>query len=123
MSKRKRGKIAKIESYWEGLLAAVPLVALLVTALLHWTMQVFLEPNLLMRLVKLIGLPFYILFVVLVPPVLLAWGIAFLCRRSDAVFAVVLLVLLLLWGFWYLIPPIVENWDAFSRFVEDFGAV
>lgn len=126
MSKRKKGKLARIESYPEGPLTAVALLALLallVTAFLHWTMQVFLEPNLLLRLLKLVGLPFYILLVVMAPPLLLAWGIAFLCRRSDAVFGVVFLVLLLVWGFWYLIPPMVENWEAFDRFVEDFGAV
>ena len=101
----------------------VPILALLGTGLLHWTMQVFLEPSLLLRFVKLVGLPLYILFVVLAPPLALAWGTYFLCRRSDVVFGVVFLVVLIPWGFWYLIPPILENWDAFSRFVENFGAV
>ena len=123
MPKRQQGKIAKLEHCTEGILVLVPLLALLGTALLHWTMQVFLEPNLLVRFLKLVGLPFYILFVVLAPPMVLAWGMHFLCRRSDIVFGVVFLVVLIPWGFWYLIPPILENWDAFSRVVEDFGAV
>jgi hypothetical protein len=123
MPKRQKGKITKLGNYSEGILVLVPLLTLLGTGLLHWTMQVFLESNLLVRLSKLVGLPFYILFVVLAPPLVLAWGMYFLCRRSDIVFGVVLLVVLIPWGFWYLIPPILENWDAFSRFVEDFGAV
>ena len=123
MPKRQKGKTARLEGYSEALLVLVPLLALLGTGLLHWTMQVFLEPSFPVRLLKLLGLPFYILFVVLAPPLLLAWGVSFLCRRSDVVFGVVFLVVLIPWGFWYLIPPILENWDTFSRFVEDFGAV
>jgi hypothetical protein len=123
MPKRQKGKITKLGNYSAGILVLVPLLTLLGTGLLHWTMQVFLESNLLVRLSKLVGLPFYILFVVLAPPLVLAWGMYSLCRRSDVVFGVVFLVVLIPWGFWYLIPPILENWDAFSRFVEDFGAV
>jgi hypothetical protein len=123
MPRPQKGKIEKLEGYTDGLLVLAPLLALLGTGLLHWTMQVSLEPNLLMRFVKLVGLLFYILFVVLAPPLLLAWGVSFLRRRSDVIFGVVLFVVLIPWGFWYLIPLILENWDAFSRFVEDFGAV
>ncbi|MHC4405893.1 MAG: hypothetical protein ACYTG0_40130 [Planctomycetota bacterium] len=123
MSKRTRGKIARVGGYFELFLFAGPLLGLLGTALLHWTMQVLLEPRLLMRFLKLVGLPFYIVCILAAPPLLLAWGAAFLCRRSENVFAIVFLMSLLFWGFFYLIPPIVENWDTFLELVEDFGAV
>jgi hypothetical protein len=123
MSKTKQGKFAKLEGFAGLFSVAIPLLILLATAFLHWTMQVFLEPNLLMRLVKLIWLPIYIPAVVVVPPLVIAWSISFLYRRSDAFFGIVFIGLVLVWGFWYMIPPIIENWEWFMRFVDEFGAV
>jgi hypothetical protein len=123
MPKAKQGKFAEFEGMAPLLVLGIPLLVLLGTAFLHWTMQVFLEPNLLMRLVKLVGLPFYILAVVVGPPLLIAWSVSFLYRRSETFFGIVFIVLLLVWGFWYMIPPIVENWEWFMRFVDEFGAV
>ena len=123
MSKPKPGKFAKLKGFWGLIWVAVPVLLLLATGILHWTMQTFLEPNLLMRLGKIVWLPFYILAVVVGPPLALAWGISFLYRRSQEFFGVVFYVLLLVWGFWFLIPPIIENWEWFMRFVDEFGAV
>jgi hypothetical protein len=123
MPKPKQGKLAMLNGYWGLIAVGIPLLVLLLTGLLHWTMQVFLEPNLLMRWVKLVGLPFHILVVVVGPPLAIAWGIKFLYRRSEEFFAVVFYVLLLGWGFWYMLQPIIANWDWWMRFVEEFGAV
>ncbi len=123
MPKPKKGKFANFEDYADLLVVGIPLLLLLATGFLHWTMQVFLEPNLLLRLVKLVGLPFYILAIVVGPPLAIAWSVSFLYRRSEGLFAVVFIVLLLIWGFWYMIPPIVDNWEWFMRFVDEFGAV
>lgn len=123
MPKAKKGKLAALEGYASLLVVGIPLLVLLCTAILHWTMQVFLEPNLFMRLGKIVWLPFYILAVVAGPPLAIAWSISFLYRRSEAFFPIVSIVLMLVWGFWYMIPPIVENWEWFMRFVDEFGAV
>lgn len=123
MPKAKKGKFAAFEGYASLLVVGIPLLVLLCTAILHWTMQVFLEPNLLMRLGKIVWLPFYILAVVAGPPLVIAWSVSFLYRRSEAFFPIVSIVLMLVWGFWYMIPPIVENWEWFMRFVDEFGAV
>ena len=123
MPKAKKGKFAGFEGYASLLVAGIPLLVLLCAAILHWTMQVFLEPNLLMRLGKIVWLPFYILAVVAGPPLVIAWSVSFLYRRSEAFFPIVSIVLMLVWGFWYMIPPIVENWEWFMRFVDEFGAV
>ncbi len=123
MTEPKKGKLASFEYFWETLLFGIPLLALFMTALLNWTVRVCLEPNLLMRLLKLVGLPFYILLIIIAPPLLVAWCASYLFRRSDTVFGVVLIVLMLAWGFWYLVPPIIDNWEEFLRFVDEFGAV
>jgi hypothetical protein len=123
MPKAKKGRFAAFEDYTSLLVVGIPLLVLLCTAILHWTMQVFLEPNLLMRLGKIVWLPFYILAVVAGPPLVIAWSVSFLYRRSEAFFPIVSIALMLVWGFWYMIPPIVENWEWFLRFVDEFGAV
>jgi hypothetical protein len=123
MPKAKKGRFAAFEDYASLLVVGIPLLVLLCTAILHWTMQVFLEPNLLMRLGKIVWLPFYILAVVAGPPLVIAWSVSFLYRRSEAFFPIVSIALMLVWGFWYMIPPIVENWEWFMRFVDEFGAV
>jgi hypothetical protein len=123
MSSEKQGTFAKVECYLGRSYVAIPLLALLGTAFLHWTMQVFLEPNLLMRLAKLVVLPIYIPIVIAGPPGLIALGIWYFIRRVESVFWIVLIVGVLVWGFWYMLPPIIENWESFMRFVDDFGAV
>ena len=123
MPKAKKGRFAEFEGCASLLVVGIPLLVLLCTAILHWTMQVFLEPNLLMRLGKIVWLPFYILAIVAGPPLVIAWSISFLYRRSEAFFPIVSILLILVWGFWYMIPPIVENWEWFMRFVDEFGAV
>jgi len=123
MPKKKKGLFPELEGSWSLLLVALPVLALLGTAILHWTMQVFLEQNLLMRWVKLIGLVIYIPAVIVAPPALVAMGVWYFIRREESVFWVVVYIGVLVWGFWFLIPPIIENWDWFMRFVEEFGAV
>lgn len=117
------GLFGKIAGYSGLIYLAVPLLALLATGFLHWTMQVFLETNLLLRLGKLIVLPFYILAVVAVPPLAVALGTRFVLRRSEEFCGILFLILVVGWGFWYMLPPIIENWEWFMRFVEEFGAV
>lgn len=48
MPKAKKGRFAAFEGYASLLVVGIPLLVLLCTAILHWTMQVFLEPNLLL---------------------------------------------------------------------------
>jgi hypothetical protein len=123
MSGDKQGTFAKVEGYLGRVYVAIPLLALLGTAFLHWTMQVFLERNLLIRLVKLVVLPIYIPIAVVGPPLLIALGIWYFIRRVEIVFWVVLYIGILAWGFCYMLPPIIENWGWLMKFVEDFGAV
>lgn len=123
MPKPPKGIFGKCTYYFEYPWVFVPLLALTGTALLNWTMRSWLEPNLFIRLLKLVGLPIWIFLVLVAPPLVIAWCISYICRRSNTVFAVVFYVLLFVWGFWYLIPPIIENWDEFLRFIDDFGAV
>jgi len=123
MPKKKKGVLAELEGLWSLLLVALPVLALLCTAILHWTMQVFLEQDLLMRWVKLVGLVIYIPIVIAGPPLLIALGIWYFIRRKEFVFWIVLYIGVLVWGFWYMLPPIIENWEWFMEFVDDFGAV
>lgn len=123
MSNDKKGPFAPFEGNTGIVFLGIPLLALFGTAFLHWTMQVYLEPNLLMRLVKLVGLVFYIPMVIAGPPLLIALGIWYFIRRKEIVFWVVLYIGVIVWGFWYMLPPIIENWDWFMEFVDDFGAV
>jgi hypothetical protein len=118
MSSNKKGKQKKRDSYASLVFVATPVVALVATAILHWTMQVFLETNLWLRVVLIVWLPIYISIAVVGPPLLMALGIWYFIRRVEMVFWAVLYVATLIWGFWYLIPPIRTNWAEFLRFVE-----
>ena len=118
MPKEKKGKAAKRDGYTGLILLATPILALLGTAILHWTMQVFLQTNLWLRFLVIVWVPIYTAVVIAGPPLLIALGIWYFIRRTEIVFWVVLYVGVHVWGFWYRIPPIVENWGEFMRFVE-----
>jgi hypothetical protein len=118
MPKEKRGESKKRDGYAGLVLAAIPAVALVCAALLHYTMQVFLDDNLWMRVVLIVWLPVYISIAVMGPPLLISLGIWYFIRREEMVFWVVLYVTTLTWGFWYLIPPIRANWGEFLIFVD-----
>jgi len=121
MARKKESTFAKNEAYIFLALAGTPVLALLGTAVLHYTMQVFLQDNLWLRFLWIVWQPIYISIAVAGPPLLVALCIWYFIRRDEFVFWVVFYVTGLVWGFWYLIPPIVENWAEFMRFVEWFG--
>ena len=50
-------------------------------------------------------------------------SIWYFIRRKEAVFWAVFYTAMFIWGFWYMLPPIIENWDLFMKFVDDFGGV
>jgi hypothetical protein len=118
MPKDKKGKPKKRGGYTSLVLVAAPVVALVATAILHWTMQVFLQPNLWLRFLWIVWLPIWIVIVIAGPPLLLALGVWYFIRRIEEVFWVVLYVATLIWGFWYLIPPIRDNWGEFMIVVD-----
>jgi hypothetical protein len=74
MSKDQKGKAKKSDGYTGLFLMSAPIVALVGTAILHWTMQVFLETNLWLRVVLIVWLPIYITIAIVGPPLLLALG-------------------------------------------------
>ena len=121
MPKGNKGRKEEGDGNLPIILVATPVVALLGTAVLHYTMQVFLQNNLWLRFIWIVWQPVYISIAVAGPPLLVALGIWYFIRRDEFVFWVVLYVTGLIWGFWYLIPPIVENWAEFMRFVEWFS--
>jgi len=121
MPKDKNGKVARPDGYLGLILVAIPILALLGTAILHWTMQVLLQTNLWLRFLWIVWVPIYTVAAIAGPPLLIALGIWYFIRRTEFVFWAVLYVAVLVWGFVYLIPPIVENWGEFLRFVEWFS--
>jgi hypothetical protein len=118
MPKEKKGASKKRDGYAGLILVAIPVFALVCTALLHYTMQVFLDTSLWMRVVLIVWLPVYIAVAVMGPPLLISLCIWYFIRREEMVFWVVLYVTTLIWGFWYLIPPIMANWGEFLIFVD-----
>lgn len=121
MSKGKNGKSKKPDGYAGLFLVAAPIVGLVAAAILHWTMQVFLETNLWLRAVLIVWLPIYMTIAVMGPPLLTSLCVWYFIRRIEEVFWVVLYITTLVWGFWYLIPPIRENWGDFMIVVDWLG--
>ncbi len=121
MPQKGKSNVVKRDGYTGLILAAIPVVALVGTAILHYTMQVFLQTNLWLRFLWIVWMPIWIVIVVAGPPLLSALAVWYFIRRKEIVFWVVLYAGVHVWGFWYLMPQIVANWAEFLSFVEWFS--